>query len=395
MDTRKQSVFEFASSSSHNPKRVLQIVHRMRPGGVQALVMNVYRHIDRSRVQFDFAVRSQQPEHYDEEIKALGGRLFHLPWSRSNPFRLTHYKCALATLLGECGPFIAVHSHVGLFSGHILPIARQANIPLRLAHSHSAFIDKPSTLRNIWASFMRCSIRRNATHMLACSSLAAEWLYGTQGHQDTRVVKVPNAIDLGLYAGLGSDQSSWRKVVGLPEKGILIGHVGRFDHVKNHIFLLEIFSAFHRSCPDAKLVLVGEGVLKQQIEQQATAKGIKDAVIFMGVRNDVPQILGAVDVLMLPSLHEGFGIVLVEAQAAGTPCLVSDTVATEVDLGLGLVQFMSLDLDAHAWAQALKRPPPRQIPGWKERKAALQKAGYGIRSSVELLQRLYLATREI
>jgi glycosyltransferase involved in cell wall biosynthesis len=166
--------------------------------------------------------------------------------------------------------------------------------------------------------------------------------------------------------------------------------VGRFDPVKNHTFLLELFSAFHRLCPDAKLVLVGEGVLKQQIKQQATAKEIKDAVIFMGVRDDVPQILGALDLFVLPSFHEGLGIVLIEAQAAGVPCLVSDVVPVEVDLGLKLIQFESLTAGIDTWIKQLKALLIARLARWEKRERALQNAGYDIQLSVKWLQKLYL-----
>ncbi len=374
-----------------HPKRVLHVIHRMRPGGIQTAVMNLYQHIDRNQLQFDFAVRSQQPEYYDEEIKALGGRLFQLPWKVGNPFSLIAYNNALATILHNAGPFLAVHSHVGLFSGHILPVARKTKIPLRLSHSHSASLDKQSILRKIWAGFMRRRIQDNATHMLACSSFAANWLYGPQWDKDSRVIKFLNAINLTPYTALDNDRFKLREKIGLPKKGPLIGHVGRFDPVKNHAFLLELFSAFHLICPDARLILVGEGVLKRQVEQHAEAKGIRDAVIFMGVRDDVPQILGALDLFLLPSLHEGFGIVVIEAQAAGTPCLVSDGVSPEVDIDLGLVCFESLSTDIDAWMQQIETQLTIQPVRWEKRKKVLQDAGYDIQNSVKLLQNLYLS----
>jgi glycosyltransferase involved in cell wall biosynthesis len=352
--------------------------------------MNLYRHIDRDQLQFDFAVRSQQPEYYDEEIRELEGRLFRLPWRNGNPFSLVTYKRALAAVLQESGPFIALHSHAGLYSGHILPVARQANIPLRLAHSHSAASDKPSLPRNIWATYMRRSIRTHATHILACSSLAADWLYGSGWEEDTRVTKFPNAIDLAPYAALGNDKCKWREAVGLPLKGPLIGHIGRFDSVKNHRFLLELFSVFHRIYPDSRLVLVGEGALRQQVERQAEEKGIKSAVIFMGTRNDIPQILGGLDLFVLPSLHEGFGIVLIEAQAAGVPCLASDAVAAEVDLGLGLVQFESLATGTDSWLRRLEALSTASSIRWEKRRVTIQKSGFDIQDSAARLLSIYL-----
>jgi hypothetical protein len=147
MSISKRPSSELTDYTNRTPQRVLHVIQRMRPGGVQTAVMNLYRHIDRDQLQFDFAVRSQQPEYYDEEIRELEGRLFRLPWRNGNPFSLVTYKRALAAVLQESGPFIALHSHAGLYSGHILPVARQANIPLRLAHSHSTSAGCPGCTR--------------------------------------------------------------------------------------------------------------------------------------------------------------------------------------------------------------------------------------------------------
>lgn len=378
-----------------NPKRVLHVIHRMRPGGIQTAIMNLYRHIDRTKVQFDFAVRSQQQEYYDKEIKDLGGRLLHLPWKEGDPLSIVAYIQALKTILKESGPFLAVHSHVGLFSGHILPLAKHANIPLRLAHSHSAPSNTPPLIRNIWTVLMRQSIQANATHMLACSSQAANWLYGQHWEKDKRVIKFPNAIDLQPYATLGNDRFKWREVTGLPREDLLIGHIGRFDPVKNHSYLLQVFSAFHKKNSNARLVLVGEGELKQQTIQLIQEKGISDAVIFLGVRADIPQILGALDLFVLPSHHEGFGIVLIEAQAAGIPCLASEGVSPEIDLGLGLVKFESLSTGIETWVQKLTTHINVPTVGWEERKKALQNAGYDIQNSIKTIQSIYLESKQV
>jgi glycosyltransferase involved in cell wall biosynthesis len=363
----------------------------MRPGGVQALVMNIYRHIDRCQIQFDFAVRTQKPEHYDEEIKSLDGRLFHLPWMAGNPLSVIAFTPALENVLHNHGPFVALHSHSGLYSGHILPVGKKVNVPLRIAHSHSAALDKSSSLRRLWSMVMRQRIKASATHMLACSAAASKWLYGAEWQQDNRVLLFPNAIDLVPFSEIPHDRKLLRGKLRLPLEGPLIGHIGRFDPVKNHTFLLEIFDAFVELFPEAKLILVGEGKLRQKIEWEVVERGIENSVCFLGVRSDVPQILGALDLFVLPSLHEGLGIVLIEAQAAGVPCLASDAVPTEVDLGLGLVQFKSLDVSTNEWVQALRVWKSYKSPSWNERKATLQNAGYDIQESVKLLQNLYLS----
>lgn len=390
MDTKKTSTFETITDPT--PKRVLHVIHRMRPGGVQTLVMNLYRHFDRSQVQFDFAVRSQQPEFYDEEIKALGGRLFHLPWGTVYPFNLMAYKRSFATILQKSGPFIAVHSHVGLYSGHVLPIAKKAKVPKRIAHSHNTNYSKNSSpLRKFWATMMRREIQINATHLLACSLAAGHWLYNAEPQNDSRFMHFPNAIDLDHFALIHGNQLYWREQAQLPLTGPLLGHIGRFDHQKNHTFLLEAFATFLKYFPHAKLILVGEGDLKKQVEHHAAAKGITEAVCFLGARSDIPQILGALDLFVFPSQYEGLGIVLVEAQAAGVHCLVSDIVPHEVDLGLGLVHFESLDAGISTWVNTMRQLLGKSSPTWEKRKATLQNAGYDICHSVELIQKLYHA----
>lgn len=376
--------------SNQNAHRILHVIHRMRPGGIQTGVMNLYRHIDRNKIQFDFAVRSHQHEYYDKEIIGLGGRLFHLPWNSKSPASLYAYKKQLRNILTREGPFLAVHSHVGLFSGHVLPIANEANIPIRLAHSHSASSDKNSLLRMIWAIMMRRSILNNATNMLTCSTQAADWLYGPQWKENSRIIRFPNAIDTAPFSKTSNDRIELRKAMGYPTEGPIIGHIGRFDAVKNHTFLLKFFSAFKKIYPDARLLLVGEGELQKQVEKQAIIYGIRDAVTFLGIRTDIPQILGALDLFVLPSLHEGFGIVVIEAQAAGTPCLVSNGVSPEVDLGLDLVCFESLSSGIDFWTQqAIKLLNNHPIP-WEMRKKIIINAGYDIQHSVNLLQNIYL-----
>lgn len=370
--------------------RVLQVIPRMRPGGVQGLVMEIYRNIDRSKIQFDFAVRSKKIEYYDQEIINMGGRIFCLPWSNGNPLSTVYYGRAFRRILREEGPFAAVHSP-NLFSGSVLPIARDADVSLRIAHSHSATLDNSSALRRLWAAYMRRRLLSSATHLLACSQNAGEWLFKTGTQHGTRFMLLPNAIDISAYKPLNADRTVLRRMLGFPEQGPLIGHIGRFDPVKNHQFLLEVFAEFVKLCPAANLMLVGEGPLKPEIEEQVINKNLSDSVRFLGVRSDVPAILNALDLFILPSLSEGLGIVLIEAQAAGLPSLVSDAVPTEADLDLNLLQYKSLAEGSNAWALELHSLLERPRPPWEHRQAVLKRAGYEIKDVVRVLERLYLS----
>lgn len=235
---------------------------------------------------------------------------------------------------------------------------------------------------------MRRKILSSATHFLACSEAAAEWLYG-KAWASSRAEVFHNAIDLAPFAGLPDGRDEARKKLKLPPDGFLVAHVGRFDVQKNHGFLIGVFEALLAQRPDAHLLLVGEGVLRDRIGEDVQDKNIQHRVHFLGVRSDVPEILKAVDAFVFPSLFEGLGIVLIEAQAAGTPSIASDVVPREADVHLGLVRTETLSASKERWARQILAHAETGIPPWPERKAALQKAGYDLNLAAADLQAFY------
>lgn len=372
----------------NQPIRVLHIFGRMNRGGAETFIMHVYRHIDRNRIQFDFAVHSEEPGHYDEEIRSLGGRIFVLP--RPHPVRLFAYRQALKRVLCESGPFIAVHSHVHFFSGIPLAIAASLGIPVRIAHSHTTYDGKRSLfVRWLYRWYMRWLIFRYATHMIGNSRRASEALYGLGCWQDQRVRVIHNGIDLTPFMLLSEDRRAPRRKFGFPEDAHLIGHVGRFDVPKNHRFLIEIFEALLTRLPTARLVLVGDGPLRPEIERLVAAKGISEQVVFMGVRADVPEIMGCLDVFLFPSRWEGLPVVLIEAQAAGVPCVVSDVITQEANVGLGLLYAVSLAETASVWVDQVLKALSTERPRWAVRLEALQRHGYDVQETVASLARIY------
>jgi glycosyltransferase EpsF len=369
--------------------RVLHIFGRMNRGGAETFIMNVYRHIDRTKIQFDFAVHSDQPGHYDEEIRSLGGRIFILPRPRLTT--LPVYKRALTQVLREEGPFATVHSHVHFYSGVPLAVAASAGIPVRIAHSHNTSDGKRSTLsRRLYRWYMRSQIWRYATHMLGCSRPACEALYGPRCWQDSRVRVVHNGIDPTPFELLPKDRNLLRDRIGLPRDFLLIGHVGRFEVQKNHRFLVEIFGSLAARLPTARLVLVGDGPLRPQIEQLVKAKGLENHVFFLGVRADVPEIMGCLDVFLFPSLWEGIPLTLLEAQAAGVPCVVSNVISDEADLGIGLLHPVSLEAGSEVWVDHVMRALQNNRPDWILRKEALKRNRYDVQQVAELLARIYV-----
>jgi len=368
--------------------KILHFVGQMNRGGAETLIMNIYRHIDRSKVQFDFAVHTDQPGHFDQEIMALGGRILPLPQPSAIGFHT--YGRALTNTLREYGPFAGVHSHVHHFSGYIMHVAKKEGVLIRVAHSHSTQDgQRDSWLRTAYRWYMRRLIFQHATHMFGCSHTACEALFGLNYWRDPRVRVLPNAIDLAPYKTLPSEKRTLRQSLSLPADDFLIGHVGRFSLVKNHRFLIEIFAALLKELPTAHLVLVGDGPLRSDIESLIQTKGIKDSVHLLGIRSDIPQIVGALDMFVFPSLYEGIPVALVEAQAAGVPCVVADTVSNEADIKVGLVHFVNLQARVDLWVQKILEELRTNRPDWMDRQRALQATGYDIRHISLWLQETY------
>jgi glycosyltransferase involved in cell wall biosynthesis len=360
----------------------------MNRGGAETLILNVYRNIDRSQVQFDFVVHTRQPGHYDEEIIALGGRI--LPHPSPNRVGIRAYGHALLKTLHEQGPFRGVHSHVHYFSGWVLRMAEKAGVPLRLAHSHTSNNSESKPYpRKAYRWYMRWLIYRNATHLLGCSRLACEALFGPNCWSNPAVKLIHDAIDLMPYKMLPNNRYVYREKLSLPREAILVGHVGRFEPPKNHRFLIEVFTELLQKLPTAHLVLVGDGVLRPEIERQIDSKGIQDKVHFLGIRSDIPQILGCLDLFLFPSLWEGFGIALIEAQAAGVPCVASDVITNEANLNVGLLQFVDLQAGIEVWRNRILQGLQSDRPDWHSRELALQRAGLDIHQTSRLLLEIY------
>jgi glycosyltransferase involved in cell wall biosynthesis len=383
-----KSVKTWVPVNHPEPVRVLHVVHKMHRAGMETLLMQIYRHMDRDKVQFDFLVHTDQPGHYNNEIRDLGGKIIFMPVLPSKDYFL--YAKTLKNTLLINGPYSIIHSHLLLLSGIILGVAQSAHIPCRIAHSHSNSDNRAGSFgRCLYAWYMRRQIRRHATHMLAVSRPAGEWLFGKNCWQDSRVQILHNAIDLKPFERLRQDRSKTRADLGLPVDAILLGHIGRFEPSKNHRKVLEIFSSFAKLQPAAHLLLIGEGPLEGEVRSLIKSLGLQDQVHLLGVRSDIPELLNAMDLFLFPSLFEGLGIVLIEAQAAGVACLVSDTIPSEADLGLGLLKFLPLAADSAVWAgTALSLLSPSKLP-WSTREKSLKQNHYDVSELAPELQKLY------
>ena len=371
------------------PIRILQVVGGMNRGGVETWLMHILRRIDRERFKMDFLVHITKQCAYDEEILALGSRIVpcqnhRRPWSYARNFK---------RILSEYGPYDVVHCHVHHYTGFILRLANQQCVPIRIAHSHA---DPPSLysdiglLRRKYLSLMKRWISKYATIGIGCSQQAAVALFGPNWSRDPRRQVLYCSIDLtGFYEPV--DSFGVRNELGIPVGALVIGHVGRFQEEKNHSFLLEIAAELAKQRPEIHLLMVGDGPLRPDIEQKAAQLGLIDKVVFAGVRSDVPRlIMGAMDIFLFPSLHEGLPLVLMEAQAAGKPCFISDSVPREADIIPSLVNRLSLEQNATRWTEAIIArfgEGPVIIP--KEARTIIEKSPFNISVGLSELTSLY------
>lgn len=322
------------------PIRVLQVVTNMNRGGLETMLMNYYRHIDRTQVQFDFLTHREYDGDYGEEIKQLGGIIYHLPVL--NPFS-SSYKAKLRSFFTEHSEYQVIHVHQDCLSSVILKEAEKCGIPVRIAHSHNA--NQDHNLKYVIKIYFRRFIPKYATDLFACSEEAGKWMFG-----DAPFTVINNAIEASSYTFNFDKRNKVRKEFGFEEKTLVVGHVGRFSPQKNHSFLIDIFYEIQKRT-EAKLLLVGDGELRAGIEKKIADLKLQDKVIMTGVRSDVADLFQAIDVFVFPSCYEGLGIVAIEAQAAGLPCLISDKVPIECKK-TDLVQQLSLTLPVQKWAEA-------------------------------------------
>lgn len=348
----------------------------MDRGGAETMVMNYYRNIDRSKVQFDFLVHRDQRGAYDDEIESLGGKIYRLP--RLNPWS-RNYRVALNRFFEEHTEYRIVHVHQDCMSSVILKVAEHHHIPVRIAHSHSTSQDKNIKYPvKIW---YKRSISKYATDLFACGKDAGDWMFAGAPYQI-----VHNAIDVASYIYDPAKREQIRAKIGVTNH-FVVGHVGRFSHPKNHPFLLKIFTALLKQKSDAILVLVGGGDDMPKIQKKAQMLGIADHVRFLGIRSDVGDLMQAMDVFVFPSLYEGLPVTLVEAQTAGLPCVISDKVPEDSILVKSLVSVMKLNDPPEQWSDCMQNCLKMKRQDRSEEVAA---AGFDIAQTTKWLEEFYL-----
>lgn len=369
------------------PIRILQVIGIMNRGGAETMIMNLYRNIDRTKVQFDFVVHTNEVGSFDEEIKALGGRIYHCP--RYVIKNHIGYKKWWKKFLSEHSQdYIAVHGHIGSTASIYLSISNSCGL-YTIAHSHSA--SGISTLKDVVYKLLSYNTRNVAKCFFACSQLAGIKRYGRRIVRNNKIFFVlNNAIDTEKYICNDCIKNKKDKELCIDESQTVLGHVGRFDNAKNQIFLVNIFNELQNYNENSKLILVGNGKNFELVKEKVKFLDLENKVIMTGVRDDVNEILQTFDMFVFPSIYEGLPVSVIEAQASGLKCLLSDTVTKEVDI-TGNVEFMSLEKSPKEWAEKIVSMLPY------ERKNTQQKiidAGYDIKSTSEWLTDFYIKLAE-
>ncbi|MFD1040603.1 glycosyltransferase family 1 protein [Virgibacillus byunsanensis] len=367
-----------------SPLRILHVVVNMNRGGAETLIMNLYRNMDRSKVQFDFLTCKEGV--FDAEILKMGGKLYRIPYvTEAGHFGFNR---ALTQFLKMHTEYKIIHSHMDKMSGFVLRAARKASVPVRIAHSHNTE-SEGGIASKTYKWYAGNYITSHATHFYACSNAAAEWLYKNKSN---KAFILKNGIETDKFQFSERTRNSIRSELKLEEDTFVLGNVGRFAQQKNHLFLLDIFADLTKKLPNAYLLLAGDGILRRKIEEKIKALKLDEKVKLLGVREDMNAVLHAMDLVVFPSLHEGLPVTLIEAQGAGLPCLISDTITKEVDMGAGLVEHLPLT-DTALWVERIIRIQndiqPRNIAN-----QALSKKGYDIRNTAEKTQTTYLSLGE-
>lgn len=358
------------------PIRVLQVVTIMNRGGLETMLMNYYKKVDREKIQFDFMVHREERGDYDDEIEALGGRIFRMNQIRPGNYR--KYFKQLDNFFEKHKEYKAIHSHINENSGFVLRSAKKYNIPCRIAHSHLANLKLD--YKYPFRLYGRINLNPNVTEYFACSEEAGKWLFK---NPRKKVVVLNNAVDTALFVEKDELRLKSRKNLGIDDK-FVIGHVGRFNPQKNHTFLIDIFSEIKKLESKSVLLLIGEGYLLKDIKEKVNKLGLEDSVKFLGLRSDISDLMQAMDLFLFPSLFEGLPVVLVEAQAAGLKCVTSTGVTKESDL-TNSVEFYDLDTSPEEWAEKIVKLDRSK----KDNSKILREKGYDSSTNIKWLVDFY------
>lgn len=367
--------------------RVLHVVGAMNKGGTETMLMNLYRNLDREKIQFDFISFSKEEAYYDKEIELLGGKVIRL--ELLNPVHIKKSINQIYNVINTEGPYDVVHAHTLFNSGIAMIAAKKKDVKIRISHAHTTLNVDNSFVRRIYSNIMRYFINNYSTNLLSCSEAAGKFLFGEKCYKSNKYSYIPNLIDADIM---------YEKPTGLVEKfkvennlnnHLVLGHIGTFKDSKNQKFLIEITKFLVEHKQKVKLLLVGDGSMRMELEELTSKYNIEDNVIFTGIRDDINVMLHSMDLFIFPSIYEGLGLVLLEAQAAGLHCLVSEAIQPEADLKIGLVSRLNLSDGVEVWAEKILDMKELKYNNLEEIMSAFNKTGYSKNNCINRLLDIY------
>lgn len=368
-------------------KHVLQVVGKMNIGGAEQLLMNVYRNIDRTKLQFDFLTFYENGEKgfFDDEIKSLGGRIINIPKPNKLKF-ISNVENVINVLKSD--KYDAIHTHIGTNCSYALVAAKKCGVPIRIAHSHNTPNPKRNIATKFLDPFLKCISNSNLTYCCACSEEAAKFRF-TKRNRINNYTYMPNAVDFDAYLKI-YDAVNIRKELGIPEFTKVILQVGNFKQQKNQLFSMDIAKGLKEKGIDFIMLFAGKDEFEYgaNVKKKAEEYDLNDVVRFLGSRTDIPELMSAADIMIMPSIYEGLGIVLLEAQASGLTCIVSEAIQPEADMNMGIFKTCSLN-DKKSWINTIVASFNEKKPEIESRKAAIENSAFRLENTVKEFKKLY------
>lgn len=365
------------------PIRVLHVVTHLKRNGLESRIMDIYRNIDRTKVQFDFMIHRDDTGDFGDEIESLGGHIYMM--RRISPKNFFKYLKDLENFFKEHKEYRIVHAHLNTLSTWVLLKAKKYGVPVRIAHSRNASMEKD--FRALPKLFSKQFINSVVTDRFGCSKMAGEWLFGRKYANSKSFRVIQNAFQIEKFTWDENKRIEKREELGIQDDEIAVIDVARLSEQKNHIFLLKIFEEFMKMESNAKLYLIGSGECEDKIRSYIESHNLSEYVKMLGSRSDVSEIYQAADLFVFPSKYEGFGTVIVEAQITNLPVVVSDSVPHETKL-CDCVEFMPLAKTPHEWAETALRLMEKTKR--QDNTELLQKAGFDIKIQYKWLENFYI-----
>lgn len=363
-------------------KKILQVQSGMNKGGTEAVIMGWYRNIDKNKYQFDFTNMSKTECSYDKEILTNGGEIIYLP-SRCEVGNLKHcyylYKC-----IKENGPYLAVHSHMNFHGGIVALIAKLAGVKNVICHAHNTSDDGKGLKRKIEIVILQKLMKIYSNDLLACGKDAGKFVFGN----NTQFEVINNAVDISKFKPISRELVNEIKQEYDLDNYLVLGHIGRFAEQKNHKFIISLIESLKLKKLKFKIILIGDGELREEFFKEITARQLEEYVLYLGLQDNINEWLNVMDIFIFPSLYEGLPVVLVEAQATGIPCIISEKITRDVDLGLGLIDFTSID-DPEIWTDKIINRKLSRILDKELIYSNMKKEGYILKENKNRIIEIY------